>query len=55
MHLLGLSGSLRAASLNTKLVEEAARVFAPTQFTMGSIDMPLYSGDVEADGIPMPV
>ncbi|MEM7296317.1 MAG: NADPH-dependent FMN reductase, partial [Pseudomonadota bacterium] len=28
-HLLGISGSLRAASTNTLLVREAARLFDP--------------------------
>lgn len=51
--LLGISGSLRSASLNTKLVEEAARVFAPASFVLGDINFPLYSGDTEeAEGVP---
>jgi chromate reductase len=50
--LLGISGSLRAASYNRKLVAEAARVFAPDQFIMGDIDLPLYNGDVETAGFP---
>ncbi|MEL6914587.1 MAG: NAD(P)H-dependent oxidoreductase [Pseudomonadota bacterium] len=55
-HLLGISGSLRAASTNTKLVHAARDVFDPAEFTMGSIAFPLYSGDVEEEeGIPAPV
>ncbi|MEM6728934.1 MAG: NADPH-dependent FMN reductase [Pseudomonadota bacterium] len=54
-HLLGISGSLRAASTNTKLVLAARDVFDPAEFTMGSIDFPLYNGDLEADGVPAPV
>lgn len=55
-HLLGLSGSLRAASTNTKLVLAARDAFNPAEFTMGSIDMPLYNGDVEESaGIPKSV
>lgn len=50
--LLGISGSLRAASLNTKLVHEAARVFAPGEFRLADIDLPLFNEDVEAQGIP---
>ncbi|MEM6277227.1 MAG: NADPH-dependent FMN reductase [Pseudomonadota bacterium] len=54
-NLLGISGSLRAASTNTKLVHAASAIFDPAEFTMGSIDFPLYSGDIEAEGIPAPV
>lgn len=54
-HLLGISGSLRAASTNTKLVHAAKTVFDPAEFTMGSIDLPLFSEDREADGIPAEV
>ena len=52
MHLLGISGSLRAASLNTQLVQNAADIFAPEHFTLADLNLPLYSGDVEAEGIP---
>ncbi|MEL6551007.1 MAG: NADPH-dependent FMN reductase [Pseudomonadota bacterium] len=54
-HLLGISGSLRAASTNTKLIHAAKDVFDPAEFTMGSIEFPLYSGDLEEDGVPGPV
>ena len=50
--LLGLSGSLRAASENTKLVHAAARAFDAAEFTLGDINLPLYDGDLEAAGIP---
>ncbi|SFS21374.1 NADPH-dependent FMN reductase [Yoonia litorea] len=51
--LLGISGSLRKASTNTKLMRHAAEVFAPDTFIEGDINLPLYNGDVEkADGIP---
>ena len=53
--LLGLSGSLRAGSCNTKLVREAARVFAPASFTLADLNLPLYDGDVQAEGIPAAV
>lgn len=54
--LLGLSGSLRAGSYNTMLLGEAARVFGPCSFEIGSIRLPLYDGDAEAaDGIPQSV
>ncbi len=52
-NLLGVSGALRAASTNTLLVHEAARVFGPCDFTLGDIRFPLYDGDLEAaDGVP---
>ena len=56
MNLLGISGSLRADSFNTKLVEEAARIFAADSFTLADLNLPLYDGDVEdGDGIPAAV
>ncbi|MFK7878057.1 MAG: NADPH-dependent FMN reductase [Paracoccaceae bacterium] len=54
--LLGISGSLRADSANTKLVREAARVFGEASFTLADIQLPLYDGDVEAaSGVPSAV
>jgi chromate reductase len=54
--LLGISGSLRRASTNTKLVHEAARAFGPCTFTLGDIRLPLYDGDLEKEeGIPSAV
>lgn len=54
--LLGLSGSLRAASTNTQLVHEAARLMGADSFAVGDLNLPLYNGDVEeADGIPAAV
>ncbi|MCE8544688.1 NAD(P)H-dependent oxidoreductase [Ruegeria pomeroyi] len=51
--LLGLSGALRAASTNRKLLREAARLFGPASFTEADLNLPLYDGDNEAaDGIP---
>ena len=51
--LYGISGSLRQASHNTMLVHEAARLFDPAEFTLGSLDLPLYNGDLEeTHGIP---
>lgn len=52
MHLLGISGSLRAASLNTQLVHAAAEIVAPDRFTMADLRLPLYDGDLEAAGMP---
>lgn len=51
--LLGISGSLRAGSVNTLLVKEAARLFEPAVFTLADLNLPLYDGDLEdAEGIP---
>lgn len=58
MKLIGLSGSLRAGSLNTKLLQEAGRLCpAGVELIEGSIrGVPLYDGDVERDqGIPSAV
>ena len=56
--LIGISGSLRAGSLNTGLLR-AATALVPdgVTLTIGAIDaIPLYNGDVEArDGIPAAV
>ncbi|MEM8591075.1 MAG: NAD(P)H-dependent oxidoreductase [Pseudomonadota bacterium] len=55
-HLLGISGSLRTAATNTMLIHAAKAAFDPAEFTLGSIDLPLYNGDVEeAEGIPASV
>ncbi len=54
--LLGLCGSLRAASHNRKLMHAAAECFAPDTFVEGDLRLPLYDGDVEqAKGIPKKV
>ena len=49
--LFGLCGSLRAESLNRKLMLEGARLFGGT-FTEGNLRLPLYDGDLEARGLP---
>ena len=51
-YLLGLSGALRQASTNTKLMRAAARIYDPAEFAEGDLDLPLYNGDVEAQGLP---
>ena len=54
-YLLGLSGSLRAASTNTKLMHAAASHYGGS-FQTGDLRFPLYDGDLEeADGIPAAV
>lgn len=51
--LLGLCGSLRAGSLNTKLMREAAGAFDPAEFEEANLRFPLYDADLEAsDGVP---
>ncbi len=53
--LLGLCGSLRGASLNRKLMLDAAQYFDADPFVDGSLRLPLYDGDVEAKGLPAEV
>lgn len=51
--LLGMSGSLRAASFNRKLLSEAARLFGDATYMEADLKLPLYDGDLEeAEGIP---
>ncbi|WP_299046864.1 NADPH-dependent FMN reductase [uncultured Tateyamaria sp.] len=51
--LLGISGSLRTASTNTRLLREAARLFGDCTYVQGDLRMPLYDGDLEAEeGVP---
>jgi len=55
--LLGISGSLRRASYNSSLLRAATRLMPPeAALEVASIrDIPLYDGDVEAQGIPAAV
>ncbi len=54
--LLGLSGSLRQAATNRKLLREAARLFDPASFVEADLNLPLYDGDLEeGEGIPAAV
>lgn len=55
LKLLGLCGSLRTASTNWLLMQEAARRFGPADFIEGDIRFPLYDGDLEDQGIPLAV
>jgi len=55
--IVGLSGSLRRASLNTALLHAAAKLL-PDDATLELADIrgvPLYDGDVEAAGVPAAV
>lgn len=57
MKLLGISGSLRKASINSAVLRAAAEV-APAGTTIETFDLhgiPIYDGDVEAVGMPAPV
>jgi chromate reductase len=57
MKLLGVSGSLRAASFNTALLH-AAQAVAPEGVTIeifGLHDLPLFNQDIEDQGDPEPV
>ena len=55
MHLLGISRSLRAGSYNTQLVRAAAEHWGDGQVTLADLNLPLYDGDVEDQGIPASV
>ena len=56
MTLLGLCGSLRAASTNRLLMQEAARRFDPARFIDGDIRFPLFDEDIQdGPGIPAEV
>lgn len=53
--LLGISGSLRAGSVNRQLLRNAADIFGGT-YTEADLNVPLYNGDDEdRDGIPTSV
>ena len=56
MKLLGISGSLRKESVNTKLLRAAAVHFDPGDFEVADLRLPLYDADLEAErGIPAEV
>ena len=57
VRVLGIAGSLRRASFNRSLLR-AAQELAPNDLVVDIfdlIDVPLYNGDIEADGDPAPV
>lgn len=55
--IIGISGSLRRGSFNTALLRAAVeRMPVGSYLRVGKIEaIPLYNGDVEAEGIPKPV
>jgi len=55
--IIGLSGSLRGHSFNSGLLRAAVEAMPEgAMLEIGSIaEIPLYDGDVEAEGIPAPV
>ncbi|MEL6767305.1 MAG: NADPH-dependent FMN reductase [Pseudomonadota bacterium] len=53
--LLGISGSLRRESFNTKLVHEAFRQYGECEASVADLNLPLFNEDVEAAGMPAPV
>jgi chromate reductase len=54
--LVGISGSLRSEATNTKLLQEAARLFGDCDYSLIDINFPLYNGDDEAaSGVPAAV
>lgn len=50
--VLGLSGSLRAGSFNTQLLKAAIASFGDAHSEIADLNLPLYDGDLEAEGIP---
>lgn len=55
--LLGISGSLRQESVNSKLIREGARLFGKdAKWTEADLNLPLYNGDDEdREGLPQSV
>ena len=54
--LLGISGSLRKESYNTKLLHMAVEMFGPCDFTFANIRFPLFDNDLQqSEGIPAEV
>ncbi len=57
MHILGISGSLRQASLNSAALRACADVLPPgVSLSIADLSaIPLYNEDVRAHGLPVPV
>ncbi len=52
LNVLGLSGSLRAGSFNSMLLKAAIASFGEAHSEIADLNLPLYDGDLEAEGIP---
>lgn len=52
LKLIGLSGSLRAGSFNTKLLKAAMASFGEADARIADLNLPLYDGDLEEKGMP---
>ncbi len=53
LRILGISGSLRAASRNTALLREAVHLFGECDAGFADLRLPLYDGDLEdSTGLP---
>mgnify|MGYP000029429599 FL=1 len=50
--ILGISGSLRKDSFNTKLLKAAITSYDAADVEIADINLPLYDGDLEAKGLP---
>lgn len=50
--ILGISGALREGSFNTKLLKAAITSFGPAEVDIADLNLPLYDGDLEANGMP---
>ncbi|MFU8897743.1 chromate reductase [Roseinatronobacter thiooxidans] len=55
LKLVGLCGSLRKDSWNRKLMHAAKDAFGPAEFVEGSLRLPLFDEDLEAQGMPAEV
>lgn len=53
--IVGLCGSLRAASFNRKLMHQAASLYGDCTFHDVSLDLPLFNGDLQDRGMPAAV
>ena len=53
--LLGISGSLRKTATNRLLIRAARDAFQPDEFIEADLNLPLYDGDLEAEGMPSSV
>ena len=54
-NLVGICGSLRHASLNRKLLNEAVKLNQPDEYEEVDISLPLFDEDMETTGIPVRV